>query len=570
VERYLGQGAAPGIGIGPAVVWHPQLPDQNAESLPESPAIEQARLGAAVEATKRELVQLKSRTEHELGLEEAQIFSAHLLMLTDPALVGAAMELIEQGQSAVTAMANAVMKQAAILEQLPDEYMAERAVDVRDVGARVLSHLQGQVQQLPLFKAPSILVSKELTPSLTAQLPKDQLLGFVTEAGGRTSHVAIMARSLGIPAVVGLDGISDQIDSGQLVVVDGITGKVLVEPTDMELTKWKQRQIRMESRHRLSLALASEPAVTPDGYRVALMANIGHPSEAEAAIEFGAEGVGLFRTEFLYMDRKELPNEDEQTEAYQQVAAIMAPRPVIIRTLDIGGDKDLPYLGLKREDNPFLGWRALRYSLSRPGIFRTQLRAILRAAATNENIRIMLPLVVAVEEIREAKSLLIQAEKELDLDKIPHGKQVKLGIMVETPAAAIIADKLAQEVDFFSIGTNDLIQYTLAADRQNRQVEKVFDPLHPAILRLIDATLTAGSKAGIEVGLCGELAGEPRAAPLLLGLGLTKFSMATPSLLPVKEKVRSWSFQEAQALATEALSLSSGTEVRALLKRMSG
>jgi phosphotransferase system enzyme I (PtsI) len=563
-NRYLGLGAAPGIAIGPAVVWCPELPSVDKEPTTGSPEEERARLKAAVRAAETELAELKSRTERELGPEEAAIFTAHLLMLADPALVGRAAGLISQGESADTAMAQAVAEQAALLEALPDEYLAERAADVRDAGGRVLAHLRGQQQQLPQLDVPSIVVAPDLTPSQTARLPKERLLGLVTETGGRTSHVAIMARSLGIPAVVGTGGIVAQVKSGQVVALDGTSGEVVLHPEAAELAEWQQRQNQLRTDRCRRQALAAQPAITVDGQRVTLMANIGRPSEVQPALNMGAAGIGLFRTEFLYMDREQLPSEEEQLAAYRQVVELMAPQPVIIRTLDIGGDKDLPYLGLVREANPFLGWRALRYSLSHPEIFRTQLRAILRAAAAGE-VRIMFPLVVSIQEIRQAKEQLAQAQRELDERKVPRGDKVQVGIMVETPAAAIIADQLAREADFFSIGSNDLIQYTLAADRQNERVAAVFDSFHPAVLRLIDTTIAAGREAGIEVGLCGEMAGDPLATPLLLGLGLQKFSMAALSLPAVKEKVRTWSLDAARSLARQALELSSGEEVQTLV-----
>ena len=566
-ERYVGLGAAPGMVVGPAVVWRPRLPMFPNRAVVGCRKEEAARLEAAVRAVERELDELRSRTERELGSKEAAIFTAQLLMLSDPALTGAARELIAQGENAEVAVGKATTEQAALLAALPDEYLAERAADVRDVGGRLLAYLRGEQEELPPLDVPAVVVAPDLTPSETARLPKDRLLGLVTEAGGRTSHVAIMARSLGIPAVVGIDGISSRVQSGDMVALDGTTGEVVVRPGASQLAVWEQRLYKAKAAKSRWRDLTPLPAITIDGHRVSLRANIGRPAEAETALGMGAEGVGLFRTEFLYMDRQELPSEEEQLAAYREVAEIMAPHPVIIRTLDVGGDKDLPYLGLAREANPFLGWRALRYSLSCPEIFRAQLRAILRASAYGE-VRIMFPLVVSVQEIGQAKEQLALAQAELDERGLPRADKVQVGIMVETPAAAIMADQLAQEVDFFSIGSNDLTQYTLAADRQNEKVSAVYDPFHPAVLRLISATIAAGHQKGIEVGMCGELAGDPLATPLLLGLGLNEFSMAAPSLPAIKEKIRTWSLATATKLAQQALKLSSGEEVRMLLSSL--
>ena len=563
-EGYLGLGAAPGVAVGPAMVWRPGRRPVATTVTEQSGEEEKARLEAAVRAVQKELEELRSRTERELGSDQAAIFTAQLLMLSDPALIGTAEELISLGKSAEAAVDKATTDQAALLASLPDEYLAERATDVRDVGERLVAHLRGEQDDLPVLEVPSIVVASDLTPSETARLPKDRLLGLVTEIGGRTSHVAIMARSLGIPAVVGVKGIARRVQSGDVVAVDGSSGEVAVRPDAGVLAKWRQRLQQDEAAKNGRHVLAVLPAVTTDGHEVSLWANIGHPAEAKTARELGAEGVGLFRTEFLYMGRDRLPSEEEQLAVYRQAVEHMAPYPVIIRTLDIGGDKDLPYLGLAREANPFLGWRALRYSLSRPDIFRTQLKAILRAGVYGK-VKIMFPLVVSVEEIRQAKEQLALAQAELDERGLPWAENVPVGIMVETPAAAILAHQLAYEVDFFSIGSNDLIQYTLAADRQNEKVSLIYDPFHPAVLRLIDKTIAAGHKAGIEVGMCGELAGDPLATPLLLGLGLGEFSMAAPSLAAIKEKIRTSSLRAATKLAQQALDLSSGEDVRVLL-----
>jgi phosphotransferase system enzyme I (PtsI) len=564
---WQGVGAAPGIAIGPAVVVKRSQGEISSETgAAFDPRREEARLAEAERAVRAEIAALRERTERELGAEQAAIFTAHLLMLEDPALVGEARRLIAtEGLSAVMAVKRVVAELSATLAALPDEYLRERAADVRDVGERLLAYLTGTAGQELVLKEPAVVVGTDLTPSQTARLPKDKLLGLASAAGGRTSHVAILARSLGVPAVVGLgEAWISEVRDGDLLVVDGTQGLVLVNPDPAELAAWRRRQAQEKAERERLAALRSLPAVTRDGRRLELSANIGNPADVEAAKACGAEGVGLFRTEFLYMDRSELPTEDEQFEAYRAVVRAFAPQPVIIRTLDVGGDKNIPYLGLKREENPFLGLRAIRFSLARPDIFRTQLRAILRASSYG-NVKVMFPMVAAPQEVRAARAHLEAVREELITAGAKVADKIEVGIMVEVPAAALAADLLAPEVDFFSIGSNDLIQYTLAADRHNERVAYLYEPFHPAVLRLIERTISAAHGAGIWAGMCGELAGDPLAAPLLLGLGLDEFSMAADSIPMVKERLRSLSYEEAQGLARVAMSLPDAEAVRALL-----
>ncbi|MDK2924408.1 MAG: phosphoenolpyruvate-protein phosphotransferase system enzyme [Bacillota bacterium] len=564
---WQGVGAAPGIAIGPAVVVKRSQGEISSETgAAFDPRREEARLAEAERAVRAEIAALRERTERELGAEQAAIFTAHLLMLEDPALVGEARRLIAtEGLSAVMAVKRVVAELSATLAALSDEYLRERAADVRDVGERLLAYLTGTAGQELVLKEPAVVVGTDLTPSQTARLPKDKLLGLASAAGGRTSHVAILARSLGVPAVVGLgEAWISEVRDGDLLVVDGTQGLVLVNPDPAELAAWRRRQAQEKAERERLAALRSLPAVTRDGRRLELAANIGSPADVEVARASGAEGVGLLRTEFLYMDRSELPTEDEQFEAYRAVARAFSPQPVIIRTLDVGGDKDIPYLGLKREENPFLGLRAIRFSLARPDIFRTQLRAILRASSYG-NVKVMFPMVAAPQEVRAARAHLEAVREELITAGAKVADKIEVGIMVEVPAAALAADLLAPEVDFFSIGSNDLIQYTLAADRHNERVAYLYEPFHPAVLRLIERTISAAHGAGIWAGMCGELAGDPLAAPLLLGLGLDEFSMAAGSIPVVKERLRSLSYEEAQGLARVALSLPDAEAVRALL-----
>lgn len=557
-----GIGAAPGIAIGPAVVLKSPGGSVTAPSVPADPEQEEARLRTAVAAVRAELTALREQTERELGVDQAAIFTAHLLMLEDPALVGEVQRLIQaEGLTATAAVQRVVAELAATLAALPDEYLRERAADVRDVGGRLLAHLAGTASAELTLTAPAVVVGADLTPSQTARLPKDKLLGLVSGAGGRTSHVAILARSLGIPAVVGLGQGLAAIKAGDLLAVDGTAGVVAVNPAEPELKEWRARQAAAQVEMERLARLRSLPAVTLDGRRLELAANIGRPADVEGALSYGAEGVGLFRTEFLYMDRSELPSEDEQFEAYRSVVAACAPHPVIIRTLDIGGDKDLPYLGLTREENPFLGLRAIRFSLAQPDVFRTQLRAILRASAYG-NVKIMFPMVATADEVCAARAHLEAVRADVVQAGVQVAERIEVGIMVEIPAAALAADLLAPLVDFFSIGSNDLIQYTLAADRHNERVAYLYEPFHPAVLRLIERTVSAAHAAGIWAGMCGELAGDPLAAPLLLGLGLDEFSMAAASLPAVKERLRALRYEEAQHLARIALTLPDAAAVR--------
>ena len=444
--------------------------------------------------------------------------------------------------------------------------MRERASDIRDVSKRILaSLLDVELPNPGLVSEEVILVAYDLTPSDTAQLNKQYVKGFVTDIGGRTSHSAIMARSMEIPAIVGAKSATHDIENGDLVVLDGLSGEVHINPTEEVLNKYRELQAQYKKQQQEWAKLVNEPSITQDGHRVELVANIGNPDDVEGALKYGAEGVGLFRTEFLYMDRDELPDEEVQFEAYKTVLEKMGDKPVIIRTLDIGGDKNLPYLTLPEEMNPFLGVRAIRLCLERPDLFRTQLRALLRASVYG-NLKIMFPMIATLDEFREAKQLFLEEKEKLIQEGIPVSESIELGIMVEIPSTAVLADHFAKEVDFFSIGTNDLIQYTMAADRMNERVSYLYQPYHPAILRLIKNVIDASHREGKWTGMCGEMAGDETAIPILLGLGLDEFSMSASSILRARSLIRNLSKKEMEELAEKALTLSSYEEVVSLVK----
>lgn len=565
-----GIAASQGIAIGRAfVLKEPDLSFSTRQLDRAELGAEVARFRAAVEKSKEQLTAIKERAERELGAEKAAIFGAHLMFLDDPALIDEVIQQIEsRAQNAEPILQEVVANFAAMFESMEDEYMRERAADIRDVGTRLLANLLNvNLTNLADLKEEVIVIAHDLTPSDTAQMNKDKVLGFATDIGGRTSHTAIMARSLEIPAVVGLGKVVDSVNQADLVIVDGNGGKVIIRPTSEELAHYeKLRQDFLAMREELK-KLKDLPAETTDGHRVELAANIGTPKDLPGALAQGAEGIGLYRTEFLYMDRPDLPGEEEQFAAYKAVAEGMQSRPVIIRTLDIGGDKKLPYLPMPDELNPFLGWRAIRLCLDRPDIFKTQLRAILRASAYGK-VLIMYPMVSNVEEVRQANKLVAECKEELRAEGKPFDENIAVGIMVEIPAAAMSADILAKEVDFFSIGTNDLIQYTMAADRMNEHISHLYQPFHPAVLRLIENVINASHQAGIWTGMCGEMAGEVLAAPILLGMGLDEFSMSATSIPQVKKVIRSLTLAQAKEIKKKAMSLSTAEEIHRYMQEV--
>ncbi|QQK80977.1 phosphoenolpyruvate--protein phosphotransferase [Salicibibacter cibi] len=561
------KGIAASNGVAIAHAFHLEQPDLNIQKGTVSDVAEESsRFREALDKAKRELETIRKKTFVQQGEENAEIFSAHLLVLEDPELIYAVESKIKNdGVNASYALQEVSAMYIQMFEDMDNAYMRERAADIRDVSQRVLLHLAGvENTSLAAIDKEVIIISHDLTPSDTAQLDRQYTLGFVTNIGGRTSHSAIMARSLEIPAVVGTQNITSIIQNGDLLIVDGAHGEVVVNPDESTLNIYRERQQKLAADKAEQKKLVSEPSITADGKRVELAANIGTPDDMRGVLENGAEGIGLYRTEFLYMGRDSFPGEEEQFEAYRTVVEQMDGAPIVIRTLDIGGDKKLPYLDLPEELNPFLGFRALRLCLEKTDMFRTQLRALLRASHYG-NLKIMFPMVATLEEFRAAKGLVEEEKKRLNAEGVSFDSQVSVGIMVEIPSTAVAAASFAKEVDFFSIGTNDLVQYTLAADRMSERVSHLYQPYHPAVLRLIKNVIDASHIEGKWTGMCGEMAGEETALPLLLGMGLDEFSMSATSILPARSLMRTLSVNDARALVERALVCGTADEVKELV-----
>jgi phosphoenolpyruvate-protein phosphotransferase (PTS system enzyme I) len=532
--------------------------------LPEGEAVrEVGRFEQSLVKTRQQITEVQRRVAASMSAAEADIFDAHLLMLEDRVLIEEVIRLIRTEKvNAEFAFHSVAERYVAALADVDDEYLRERATDLRDLASRVLDNLLEVKDAFDLrhLSGPCILVSHDLSPSTTAQLDKQFVLGFATDIGGKTSHTAIMARSLDIPAVVGLLSISEELESGDYALLDGYNGTVVVNPTDQTLFEYGQLAKIKASLDEKLREIQRQPAVTLDGKTIHLSANIEDQHDVESVITHGAEGVGLFRTEFLFINRDSLPGEEEQWKVYREVAAALKPDPVIIRTLDLGGDKFASHLQLAREVNPFLGWRAIRFCLAQPELFRAQLRAILRASAEG-NVKMMYPMISGLDELNQANALVEKCKTELRAEKVPFDENMEIGAMIEIPSAALVADALARRVKFFSIGSNDLIQYTLAADRTNEKVSHLYEPTHPAILRLIKTTVDAAHANGIWAGVCGEIAGDPVLAPLLIGLGVDELSAAPPVIDEVKYIIRRIKLSEAQALAAFALQCESPAEI---------
>ncbi len=561
---FEGVNASDGIGIGVAqVAVEPDL-----SFIPTAPSDTEAEKARYVQARDSFI----AKTEEQIrgmeagGLEEeAGIMQAHVDFATDDAILEMVDDAIDGGTCAEQAVSDAYDAYYQMFSSMDDPLFRERAADVADVKKGLLAALLGvELVDLSILPENTIVVVADLTPSMTATIDKDHVAGIVTETGGRTSHSAIIARALEIPAVLSVADCCANIKNGQMVVVNGTDGQVVVEPSDAELAEYRDKAAKLAQEKAALEAYRGKPTVTADGDQVLLVANIGNPEDANGAAEHDAEGVGLFRSEFLFMDASELPSEDEQFAAYQKVAIRMKDQPVIIRTLDVGGDKEIPYLDLQKEENPFMGYRAVRYCLANPEQYKVQLRALLRASAFGD-IKIMIPLVTSLTEIRDVNALIAECKAELDAEGIAYNKDIEVGTMIETPAASLIADDLAEECDFFSIGTNDLIGYTMCADRGNDRVGYLYNVYQPAVLRSLKRIIECGVNAGIMVGMCGEAAADPLLIPILISFGLGEFSVSAPSILRTRKVISQWTKAEADELAEKVLKLKTDTEVKAAL-----
>jgi phosphotransferase system enzyme I (PtsI) len=563
-----GVAASNGIAIGLAYCYFPPelaVPDRK----PEPAEKELARFNAALAQAREELQKLHDQMVRRTGEKEAAIFEAHQMILEDPAFIKKVRKAVEGGQLVEQAVVTATEDLSRMLAGMANELFAARAVDVKDVGRRILRILLGLPDcALGSMDAPSIVIANDLTPSDTASLDPKLTLGFCTVAGGLTSHSAILARNLGIPAIVALgEGLVKSVPAGTPLILDGQAGLLLIHPADSSVETYRKKKDEREQRLQQIRASADQPAHTANGRRVEIAANIGDLASARDAVEHGAEGVGLLRTEFLFLDETQPPSEEKQYNTYRQIFEVLGQRPVIVRTLDIGGDKPPSYLPFPNELNPFLGWRAIRISLDQPELFKTQLRAILRAA-DGYQARIMFPMIVDLDELRQARKVIEEVKLELDAERLPYSKDVPVGIMVETPAAAVLVDVLAEASDFFSLGTNDLTQYTLAVDRGNATISALYQPLHPSVLRLIKQTIDLAHSKGKWAGMCGELAGMPKAIPILLGLGLDEFSMGPHAIPEAKHLISKLDDERSRQIADKVMSLGTAAEIEAYMQQV--
>ncbi|MEH8114804.1 phosphoenolpyruvate-protein phosphotransferase PtsI [Gallibacterium anatis] len=559
--------ASPGIVFGKALVLKEEqivldkrkISDDEVES-------EVARFYKGREAAAAQLTAIKEKARQTLGEEKEAIFEGHLMILEDEELEEEIVSYLKEHKVTADVAASVVIdQQVAMLSDIDDEYLKERAGDIRDIGNRLLKNILGMnIIDLGEISEESILVAYDLTPSETAQLNLDKVLGFITDIGGRTSHTSIMARSLELPAIVGTNDVTSRINTGDYVVLDAINNAVYVNPTEEEIARLRALEQKYKEEKAELIKLKDLPAVTLDGRQVDVCANIGTIRDIDGAERNGAEGVGLYRTEFLFMDRDQLPSEEEQFQAYKAVVEAMKNRLVILRTMDIGGDKDLPYMNLPKEMNPFLGWRAIRIALDRREILNAQLRAVLRASAFGK-LAVMFPMIISVEEVRELKAVLETLKQQLREEGKAFDENIQVGVMVETPSAAVNAKFLAKEVDFFSIGTNDLTQYTLAVDRGNELISHLYNPLTPSVLSLIKQVIDASHAEGKWTGMCGELAGDEKATILLLGMGLDEFSMSAISVPKIKKLIRNVNYQDAQDLAKEVLQQPTAEDIEQLI-----
>ncbi len=568
----IGIGASPGIGIGEAyLVNRVRITAVERSIMPEEIAREKEYFLDAVQASRRQLQEVKSRVYDQKIADHLYIIDTHLLILEDEMLIGETCALIENGRvNAEGALKQVLRKFRKVFDSIEDEYLRERRSDIDSVGDRLLRNLLGETQQsLGEIEQPAIIVAHDFSPADTMQMDKEKIIGFLTDVGGRTSHTAILSRSLGIPAVVGLETVSSMIPGGTPLIIDGSTGTVIINPSAETTREYRLRKQSYEYQEKELLSYCELRAETRDGYHMVLRGNVEMASDSTQVDLFGGEGVGLFRTEFLFMNRPAPPTEDEQFQIYREIAEKMAPHPVTIRTLDVGGDKFVPEINLADEANPAMGLRGIRFSLKEVRLLKIQLRAILRASAFGR-LRIMFPLISGVAEIRACHDYLREIKQDLVEAQIAFDPQVPIGIMIETPAATLIADLLAAEVDFFSVGTNDLIQYCLAVDRGNEHVAYLYDPLHPAILKALRMVCKAGRDAGISVGMCGEMAGEPLYALVLLGLGFNELSMNAPAIPRVKRILRQVRISEGEALVEKVLQMATAGEISRYLEEEMG
>ena len=562
---YKGIAGSEGIGIGKVVIIEDHDITIETKHVPETDS-EIARLQEAIEKFVEITNKMADKMDETVGKKDADILRGHIQMLQDPMIEEQISSLIVAEKITAEMAVDQVLEQTAeMFSQIPDELLQQRATDFRDIKTRMIKLLMG-IEDIDISQVPSgtVLVAKDLTPSMTAGIKPENIEGILTEMGGKTSHSAILARAMEIPAVLSIDGICDIVKNGDTVVLDGTSGEALVNPEEDVVKEFEDKREQFAKDKALLKAYAGKPSVTKDGTKVELVCNIGKPEDAKKAVECDGEGIGLFRTEFLFMDRDSIPTEDEQFEAYKAVAETMKGKPVIIRTLDIGGDKAVPYLGLEKEENPFLGFRAIRFCLQRQDIYKTQLKALVKASAYGK-IKIMVPLVTGVDELRQVKTMVADIMKEFDEKDIPYNKNIEIGVMMETPAACMMADALAKEAAFFSIGTNDLTGYTMAVDRGNAKVAYLYSTYNPAVLRAIKRIIECGRKEGIMVGMCGEAAADPKLIPLLLAFGLDEFSVSATSVLKTRKIISDCDVAACKELAEKVMQCVTEEEVLKLL-----
>ena len=562
---YKGIAGSEGIGIGKVVIIEDHDITIETKHVPETDS-EIARLQEAIEKFVEITNKMADKMDETVGKKDADILRGHIQMLQDPMIEEQISSLIIAEKITAEMAVDQVLEQTAeMFSQIPDELLQQRATDFRDIKARMIKLLMG-IEDVDISQVPAgtVLVAKDLTPSMTAGIKPENIEGILTEMGGKTSHSAILARAMEIPAVLSIEGICDIVKNGDTVVLDGTSGEALVNPEEDVVKEFEDKREQFAKDKALLKAYAGKPSVTKDGTKVELVCNIGKPEDAKKAVECDGEGIGLFRTEFLFMDRDSIPTEDEQFEAYKAVAEAMKGKPVIIRTLDIGGDKDVPYLGLEKEENPFLGFRAIRFCLQRQDIYKTQLKALVKASAYGK-IKIMVPLVTGVDELRQVKTMVADIMKEFDEKDVPYNKNIEIGVMMETPAACMMADALAKEAAFFSIGTNDLTGYTMAVDRGNAKVAYLYSTYNPAVLRAIKRIIECGRKEGIMVGMCGEAAADPKLIPLLLAFGLDEFSVSATSVLKTRKIISDCDVAACKKLAEKVMQCITEEEVLKLL-----